>query len=122
MNQSEVDIYTDVYGFGNILQADSLETSAKSCADNVWCARFKFLDRLQHYLTHILPLVRVDGTDCTWCTLRLILGGALPKYSASMQCSPSHPRSRSLAHSHLKYVLTHTLTITCSFACCCDET
>ena len=48
---------------------------------------FKFLDRLQHYLTHILPLVRVDGTDCTWCTLRLILGGALPKYSASMQCS-----------------------------------
>ena len=48
-------------------------------------ARFKFLDRLQHYLTHILPLVRVDGTDCTWCTLRLILGGALPKYSA-FQC------------------------------------
>ena len=41
MNQSEVDIYTDVYGFGNILQADSLETSAKSCADNVWCVPFQ---------------------------------------------------------------------------------
>ena len=41
MNQSEVDIYTDVYGFGNILQADSLETSAKSCADNVWCVLFQ---------------------------------------------------------------------------------